>query len=128
MDSREVLKGRMQSSIALRAKRMVRENKVIDEARKEFSILVKDPFFICGISLYWAKGSKKGNYFQFTTKDREMMIFMLKWVNKYLKVENSLIKQKNYSNYFRLYITRIDILRKVIAWQKLTMKYYSDKH
>ena len=127
MESREILKGRMQSSIALRAKRMIRENKVFDEARKEFTGLVRDPFFISGLSLYWAKGSQKGNYFQFTTSSQPMLILMKEWLGKYLKVYKNLIKQKNYASYSRIYITRIDVLRKVIAWQKLLIQYYSDK-
>ncbi|HEY9583884.1 MAG TPA: hypothetical protein VJI66_02900 [Candidatus Paceibacterota bacterium] len=127
MEYREILKGRMQSSIALRAKRMIRENKVFDEARKEFNSLMKDHFFTLGLALYWAKGSQKGNYLQFTTSSREMVLFMHKWIKKYIKIDENLIKQKNYASYSRIYITRIDVLRKVIAWQKLIIKYYSDK-
>lgn len=165
----KISRGRLQTSIALRAKRMVRENKVFKEAEEEFKRFVKDPFFCIGVSLYWAEGAKKNSYFAFVNSDPNMLVFMVKWIKKYLVSDASLLKyrlfihtpykeenleefwakllgiqaksfhrtiykptphliKKNlaYKGCFRVDITRIDVLRKVVAWQKLLIQYYSD--
>ncbi len=164
-----ISRGRLQTSIALRARRMVRENKVFGEAEKEFKLFFKDPFFCMGVSLYWAEGAKKNNYFAFVNSDPQMLVFMVRWIKKYLVSDFSLIKYRlfihipykeenledfwvkllkipngklyktiykptphttkknlNYKGCLRIDITRIDVLRKVVAWQKLLIQYYSD--
>jgi hypothetical protein len=160
-------KGRLKTSIALRAGRIVRENRVYAEAEREFNLFIKDPLFSAGILLYWAEGAKKNNYFAFINSDPDMVCLMNKWINKFFPSEAQLItyrlfihlpykyenceeywasllnvsvndfyktiykptphmikKNPGYKGCMRMCITRIDVLRKMIAWQKLIIKYY----
>lgn len=165
----KISKGRLKTSIALRARRMVRENRVFDEAEREFKEFIEDPFFTAGILLYWAEGAKKSNYFSFINSDPAMLILMVKWLKKYFALESSLLKYRlyihlpyrnenceeywaklldissenfykttykptphdvkknnDYKGCLRVIITRIDVLRKIMAWQKLLIKYYAN--
>lgn len=124
-NSSRVNRGRLNASIILRSNRVYREKKIYDEAIKEFPSLIKDSFFALGLSLYWAKGSMKGACFQFTSSNQSMILIMLKWVKKYLEIDNDLIRQRKYGECLRIEIIRIDVLRKVIAWQKLLIQYYN---
>ena len=123
----KISRGRLNASIMRKSSRVFKEKKIYDEAEKEFGHLIKDPFFVFGLSLYINKGSKKSGYFQFINSNTEILDLMNKWIVKYLKIDENLIKQVKYSNYPGVIITRINVIRKVIAWQKLLIKYYSDK-
>ena len=52
---------------------------------------------------------------------------MIMWLNRYIKVDDDVIKIRNYDKYSRIDVCRINVLRKVIAWQKLLIKYYDDE-
>jgi hypothetical protein len=45
---------------------------------------------------------------------------------KYLKIDENSLKMRNYDGYLRVDVMNIDALRKVVAWQKLLIKYYDD--
>ena len=166
-------RGRFSTSIALRARKVFKEKVAFDEAEKAFNVLCKEnkednhSFFMTGISLYWSSGGKKGNHFQFVSSDPDMILFMVKWMGKYLKVPKRdisfriCIKQdymaQNLDNFWSrtlmiskenlkisilsqsktpknpyykgscmMTISGIAILRKVLAWQNLLIKYYKD--
>ncbi len=163
----KIARGRLQASIALRARRMVRERDVFNKAEKDFTTFIKDPFFNIGLCLYWAEGAKKNTYFAFMNSDPEMHVIMLKWMRKYLKLKKSDFKYRlyihepyreenceifwanklglsekgfqrtiykptphkvkknpDYKGCLRLSVTKIDVLRTMMAWQKLLIKYY----
>ncbi len=163
----KVARGRLQASIALRTRRMIRERDVQISAEKEFEKFIKDPFFITGLCLYWAEGAKKNTYFAFMNSDPEMHVMMRKWIRKFLNLKETSLKyrlyihepykeenceaywanklripvdslqkttfkptphkvKKNpeYKGCLRLSITKIEILRRVMAWQKLLITYY----
>ncbi len=117
-------RGRLNSVISLRSARIFKENKAFEDAKREFARLRKDPAFIFGLTLYLSHGTKKGTSFQFSNSDSTTISIMKAWAKKYLKVEDGLIKQRNYGSHKRLDIMRIDVLRKVIAWQKQLIQYY----
>ena len=165
-------RGRFSTGIALRARRVYREKALFDSAEKEFSSLVKDPFFLIGLSLYWAHGGKKSGHFQFITSDHEMLVCMIIWIEKYLLVSRSDLKYRlfikesyknndiedfwvrvlkikktmlqktayiksnlnkntrnqdiSYKGSLCVTITSVSVLRRVIAWQKLLIKYYKE--
>jgi hypothetical protein len=123
----KISRGRLNASIIRRSSRVFKERKIYNEAEREFERLIKDHFFVFGLSLYLAKRSKNGGYFHFINPNSEIVALMNKWVIKFLKVETNLIKKVQYSNYSGILITRIDVVRKILAWQKLIIKYYSDK-
>lgn len=163
----KISRGRLRTSIALKAKRIVRENRVYTEAEREFKKYIQDPFFVIGISLYWAEGSKKDGGFSFINSDPNMIVLIVKWIKKYVTNNESLLKYRLFIHYpykdekceeywaellnvsinnfqktiykptphivkknpiykgcLRIVINRIDMLRKVIAWQKLLIQYY----
>ena len=122
----KVSRGRLNATLILKSRRIFREKRIFDEAKREFPKLVKNSFFVSGLSLYWAKGSMKNTHFQFTSADLSMISFMIKWARKYLNINESLIKQRKFNDYYRIDILRIDVLRRVVAWQKLLIGYYDD--
>ena len=85
-------RGRFSTSIALRARRVYREKSAYDDAEKEFEQNRGEPFFMSGISLYWAHGGKKSGYFQFVSSDPQMLVFIIKWVEKYLFIQKTDMK------------------------------------
>jgi hypothetical protein len=79
-------RGRFSTSIALRARKVYRDKMAYDDAEKEFNTWKGETAFMAGISLYWAHGGKKSGYFQFISNDNEMLVFMVKWIRKYLGI------------------------------------------
>ncbi len=165
----KILRGRLQSSIALKARKIFKEKQAYENAEKSFKILSQDSFFILGIALYWAEGSKKSGYFQFVNSDPDMVLLMNQWIIKYLEIgkfslkyriflnfpyknenitdfwskivkvsikefqktiykpaSNIMKKDPNYKGSLSIIITSIDILRQMMAWQKLLIKYYGN--
>ena len=120
-------RGRLNSLISVKSKRVFIEKTIIDEANREFKELATQPLFICGLSLYWSSGAKRGSAFQFSSSDINMINIMIMWLNRYIKVDDDVIKIRNYDKYSRIDVCRINVLRKVIAWQKLLIKYYDDE-
>ena len=117
-------RGRLNSVISLRSARIFKENKAFEEAKGEFIRLRKDPAFIFGLTLYLSHGTKKGGSFQFASADPGVISLMRGWIKKYLKVEDAIVKQRNYGSHKRLDISRIEVMRRVIAWQKQLIQYY----
>lgn len=84
--------GRIQAALSNRKRRMERENLNFELAKEAFKEYKNDPIFIMGICLYWAEGAKKTNNFQFINSDKDMILFMYNWVQKYLKIGKENIK------------------------------------
>ena len=119
-------RGRLNSLIVRKSKRIHKENSIYNQAEKEIIEYIKDPFFNYGLALYVLGGAKSGNAFQFTSSNSQTIKIMIKWINKYLVVEEALIKQRTYGKHIRIEISRIDVLRRVLSWQKLIIKYYDN--
>jgi hypothetical protein len=119
-------RGRLNSQITRKSKRIHRENSIYTQAEKEIVEYIKDPFFNYGLALYILGGSKNGNAVQFTSSNNQIIKVMIKWIERYLGVDSELIKQREYGSYRRIEISRIDVLRRVLSWQKLIIKYYDN--
>ncbi len=117
-------RGRLNALVILKSNKVFRSKKIYDDAIREFPVLVKDSFFVCGLSLYLAKGSKVGNSFQFSSSNPSIIRIMKLWATKYLNIGLDSIKLSKYDSYSRITISGVNILRKVIAWQKLLIQYY----
>jgi len=124
--SKKIQKGRLNASIILKANRIFSEKKVFDEAIRSFPKLIKDPFFILGLTLYWVKGNSSGTSFQFSSSDMHILNIMNKWIVKYFKIDENSIKKRKYDSFYRINISGIIYLRKMIAWQKLLIMYYNN--
>lgn len=79
-----ISRGRIRAAASLRRARESRDKKIFDEAKREFSAHVRNPFFQLGIALYWAEGAKRSSAFGFTNSDREMLMVMIHWMREFL--------------------------------------------
>lgn len=128
--TRKIEKGRMMASITIRSRKVYKEKVAYDDAEKEFKKLMMDSQFMLGIGLCSTSGLKKGNSLQFSSPDPVILKIMTNWLEKYLKVPKNIIKyriigkNKEHRGYSCVVVSRIEVIRKVIAWQKLTMRYY----
>jgi hypothetical protein len=120
-------RGRLNALIKIRSKRVYQEKKIFDDAKREFGGLSNDPVFMTGLTLYLENGAKSGSSFQFANSDQNIVNFMVFWIKRYLKVDEVLIKKRSYGGYLRLDISRIEVLRRVLSWQKLLVQYMIDK-
>lgn len=159
--------GRLKSGLVNSLRKSEREKRVSEVAKREFHENIRNKLFFVGIALYWAEGAKKSDRFQFINSDPDMIILMVKWIEKFLKVPRNDLKyrlfirrpyeherceefwgkiiqvphqkfQKTifkptphtvkrnpiYKGCLRIDIGGIYTLRKMIAWQKLLIKYY----
>lgn len=73
-----------------------REIVAYEAAKKIFQERRSDYQFLMGISLYWAHGATSQGAFQFVNSDADMALFMYKWIQKYLALDNSKIKIRFY--------------------------------
>ncbi len=123
-----IQKGRMNSLINIKSKKVFIEREIYNKAELEFKKLSKNTFFIMGITMYWLKGSKSMNCFQFSSNNEQMINTMIKWIKTFVidESQRDLIKVRKYNNNYRIDIRGINILRRVIAWQKLLIKYYDN--
>lgn len=121
-----VQKGRMNSLINIKSKRLFIEREIYAKSELEFQKLSKDTFFTAGLVMYWLKGSKSMNCFQFSSNNEQIINNMIKWINKYVinSEQKDLVKVRKYNNNYRIDLKGINNLRRVIAWQKLLIKYY----
>ncbi len=90
-------RGRIKAAAAHRRNRLNREKVLYQKAREEFNKYIQDPFFQVGLSLYWAEGSKRNNFFAFSNSDPDMIDIMLLWIKRFLGFNRSEV-------YLRLYI------------------------
>ena len=81
---KKLLKGLERSRyIAAQVKKQERELRtrtLIEEGRKEFPRLIKNPLFLAGLMLYWAEGDKnQAERVKFTNSDETTIVLMMKW-------------------------------------------------
>ena len=63
-----------------------RHKKIREFAAKEAIKLVKNPFFVAGLMLYWAEGDRRSGRVQFSNSDSSMIKLMMKWFRKFCNV------------------------------------------
>lgn len=81
-------------------KRIVRLATIRKQASVEYATLLKQPFFLPGLVLYLAEGSKKTENFQFMNSDPYLITLMIKWILGVTDI--------SFANlHFRLYIHEI---------------------
>ncbi len=97
-----------------------RAKKVKVQAIQEFKKLKSNPFFILGLSLYWAEGYKKGAYgskwkcLDFTNSDPIMIQCMLRFFYTFLPVKKDNIKIQIIAH------ANIDIEKSMLFWEDIT--------
>lgn len=68
------------------------EASVFEITKTEFEKLKDDPFFVLGVILYWAEGTKKFTEFQFINSDPKMIKIMVRWIEKYMGFKKESLK------------------------------------
>lgn len=81
---------------ARRKQRILKQKNIFIEARTKIKKLSKYDFFLIGIALYWAEGTKEkeyrpGSQIAFSNMDPKMIILFLKWLNKICKIPKDMI-------------------------------------
>ncbi|OGM92404.1 hypothetical protein A2755_01405 [Candidatus Wolfebacteria bacterium RIFCSPHIGHO2_01_FULL_48_22] len=88
--------------------------KIVTDAKKEIPLPVSDETFkLFGAALYWGEGSK-GNRFQVTNSDPRLILFMVHWIEKILR-----IKRKNLNLRLNIYPQQSELEIKKF-WSHLT--------
>ncbi len=121
----------------LRAIEVIKRNKIKrvkdikSLAREEVPKLIKDPFWLTGVLLYWGEGSKEHEHacpVKFTNMDLNMHRIFLKWMLRYLPISKSDLA-------FELFIhERADVegaknyWSKELSFSKKVLKVYFKKH
>ncbi len=91
-----------------------------EQGQMEFDSLKNNPLFLCGVSLYWAEGYKKGaagskwKVVDFANSDEKMICLMMKFFRKFLHITD---------NKFRLQLIshpEMNIDNSVLKWSTLT--------
>lgn len=97
---KRISNGLIRASQTIRNNKIERIKNIYGSARKLFHKFMNDPLFVSGLMLYWAEGSKTTQRVQFINSDYRLVVLMLKWLHKYVKVNDEQIR-------LRLYIHKI---------------------
>lgn len=75
-------------------KRIERTQKIIEKAKREVLLKLKNPLFLSGLMLYWAEGdkSKEREAVKFTNSDPIMIAYIMKWFREICKVPENKFK------------------------------------
>lgn len=99
----------------LRQKRRIeRTKRIIKEAPKESTLLIRNPLFLMGLMLYWAEGDKSENeeLVKFSNSDPKMIQLIMKWFREICYIPKEKFK-------IALYIHKLHCRRDI-------EKYWSD--
>lgn len=83
MRKRCLEKSWLAGSRANRERRIKSSIEIIEEAWKQVSTRTKDQFFVVGVMLYWAEGTKSLEMLIFSNSDPDMIRIMMQWFRKY---------------------------------------------
>ncbi|MFA6301276.1 MAG: hypothetical protein WC609_02910 [Candidatus Paceibacterota bacterium] len=81
---------------AKKKQRIEKQNKIFSEAKTKIKPLSEYEFFLLGVALYWAEGTKEKEYrpgsgVAFSNMDPMMIILFLKWLEKICKIPKYMI-------------------------------------
>jgi hypothetical protein len=79
---------RRKSQEVIRQKWLFYKERARQEARKEWSKLKHDPFFMLGLGLYWGEGSKTNRDLVLSNMDLDVIAVFKKWGERYTKVKS----------------------------------------
>jgi len=65
---------------------LLHHKKIRESAEKEAFKLAENSFFVAGLMLYWAEGSKNAGSVQFSNSDPEMIRIMMRWFRQFCAV------------------------------------------
>jgi len=82
---------------AKKKQRIERQNEIFSKAKSKIKTLSEYEFFLIGVCLYWAEGTKEkeyrpGSQFAFSNMDPRMIVLLLKWLDKICKISKNMIR------------------------------------
>ena len=78
---------RLKGSLMQKLRRLNTAKKMEEFGAQRFKKLANDEFFVAGIALYWAEGSKKTRKLELCNSDPKMIKFMISWFRKYFNLD-----------------------------------------
>lgn len=105
----------------MRNKRESRWAEVYKKVAKDIGKLSKRELYIAGLFLYWGEGGKTERFsLSFSNTDPDMMIFMVKWIEKCLGIKKTeihikihLYKDMNIDEYESFWAKKLGLSRKM---------------
>ncbi len=83
------VRGRMLGSEMHRNRKKASIGEANKIAAEKVGTLSEKEFFIAGVALYWAEGSKKESGVALSNSDPKMILFMYKWFKKFFDLDDS---------------------------------------
>jgi hypothetical protein len=108
--------GRLKSAEKLRKNRIKITRELKKIGAKEIGKLSDREFFMAGIGLYWGEGYRSHEMVGFTSKDEEIIKFIIAWFKRFLKIKNSDLILRVSIN--KIYKNRINLAQNY--WYKIT--------
>ncbi|MES2087598.1 MAG: hypothetical protein V4467_01250 [Patescibacteria group bacterium] len=115
--------GRLRGVDAVRRNKIRRVKDIKDSARQEVASLIRDPFWLTGVILYWAEGSKEHAIacpVKFTNMDLQAHKIFLNWIHQYLQVVDG-------DTRFELFIHEKADVESAKKYWKQNLKFREDK-
>jgi len=85
-------KGRMIGAFMQKKRRLDMMEKMEKLGIQKFSRLSDQEFFAAGIALYWGEGSKKKREFFICNSDPNLIVFMIRWMNKFFGIKTDQLR------------------------------------
>lgn len=108
--------GRLKGSLMQKRRRLDMARRMEISGLEKFKKLTDSEFFVAGVALYWAEGSKKTRKLELCNSDPKMIVFMLKWFRKYFKLDTSRFSVRVAIN--EIHKNREDVVKKY--WSDVT--------
>lgn len=89
-------RGILKAAASHRANRENRDKILFEEMRSLYEKSRHESLFLIGISLYWAEGTKRANFFAFVNSDFEMTRMMLDWIERYFSIPREFVGARLY--------------------------------
>lgn len=100
-------RGRLKSALLQKERRLSLIEKHKKLGIEELRDISNREFFVLGLALYWAEGTKKGQEISFCNSDPEMMKFFIGWITKFYSIKKDEI-------YFRIQVNELHKKREEI--------------
>ena len=96
--NKNITRGRIRAASALRERRLLREQIIFQEAKREFAKFAGDSLFQVGLALYWAEGAKRSRQWYFTNSDDDMIVLMVNWVKRFFHLDPKTLSVRLYTH------------------------------
>ncbi len=84
--------GRLKGALMQKNRRLDLIEKRKKEGMDRLRNISDNEFFIAGIALYWAEGSKKNRKLHLCNSDPDMIVFMIAWLKKFFGIGTNRLK------------------------------------